>query len=197
MATRPASVQPGLPVRKHERMMSRLIREIKVSRSASLHKPCRGFALIGNVRIPCVLGRSGIVVRKREGDGGTPRGVFELTGGYFRGDRIPRPRSQLRLDLTKIDDGWCDDPASFQYNRATRLPARFRCERMMLEDNVYDVVLVTSYNLYPRRLGAGSAIFVHMQRPDARPTEGCVAFAPQDLLRFLPRLSKNVRIVIG
>jgi L,D-peptidoglycan transpeptidase YkuD (ErfK/YbiS/YcfS/YnhG family) len=197
MATRPASVQPGPPAKKQERLMSRLIQEIRVSRSVSLQKPSKGFAIIGNVRIPCVLGRSGIVVRKREGDGGTPRGVFELTGGYFRGDRLRRPRSRIPLARTKVDDGWCDDPASFRYNRATRLPAPFRCERMMLEDNVYDVVLVTNYNLHPRRIGLGSAIFVHLQRPDLRPTEGCVAFAPQDLMRFLPRLSKKVRIVIG
>jgi L,D-peptidoglycan transpeptidase YkuD (ErfK/YbiS/YcfS/YnhG family) len=176
--------------------MSPLIRKIRVSRSQPGRMPSHGFALAGNLRIPCVLGRSGVAAGKREGDGATPRGEFEILSGYFRADRTVRPLSRIFLRRTRSDDGWCDDPTSFRYNRPARLPARFRCERMALDDGVYDLVLVTGYNMGPRRLGAGSAIFVHLQRPDGRPTEGCVAFAPADLRRLLPRLSKRARILI-
>ncbi|MBV8703079.1 MAG: hypothetical protein JO118_05160, partial [Acetobacteraceae bacterium] len=37
----------------------------------------------------------------------------------------------------------------------------------------------------PVRRDAGSAIFLHVSRPDRAPTEGCVALAPSDLLRLL------------
>lgn len=176
--------------------MSRLIREIRISQSLPALRPSLGFALVGKIRIPCVLGRSGIVTRKREGDGGTPKGAFGFLGGYFRADRLGRPRAPFSLRRTRQSDGWCDDPGSFIYNRPTRLPARVRCERMALEIGVYDIVLVTTYNMNPRILGAGSAIFVHLRQPDGRPTEGCVAFALEDMRRLLPRLSKRVRIVI-
>lgn len=153
-------------------------------------------AIAGNVRIPCILGRSGIVARKREGDGGTPKGDFGFLGGYFRYDRLSRPGAPFCLRRTRQSDGWCDDPRSFTYNRPTRLPAQVRCEQMSLESGVYDIVLVTTYNMNPRTLGAGSAIFVHLRQPDGKPTEGCIAFALEDMRRLLPRLSKRVRIVI-
>jgi L,D-peptidoglycan transpeptidase YkuD (ErfK/YbiS/YcfS/YnhG family) len=33
--------------------------------------------------------------------------------------------------------------------------------------------------------GRGSAIFLHLARPDFSPTEGCIALEQQDLLRVL------------
>ncbi|MDP2356524.1 MAG: L,D-transpeptidase family protein [Beijerinckiaceae bacterium] len=146
--------------------------------------------------MPCVLGRSGIVVKKREGDGGTPYGDFAITGGYFRSDREKRPPTRVPLRKTRISDGWCDDPASFRYNAPVQLPTLIGTERLTLSDNVYDIVLTTDHNQRPRRLGAGSAIFVHFRRPDGGATEGCIAFAPKDLRRLLPRLGKRVRLII-
>jgi L,D-peptidoglycan transpeptidase YkuD (ErfK/YbiS/YcfS/YnhG family) len=134
---------------------------------------------------------------KREGDGATPLGVFRLLGGCYRADRIRRPATNLAIRPIRPDDGWCDDPGSFLYNRPVRLPAPFRCERLALESGVYDIVLFTSYNMTPRRRGAGSAIFLHLRRPDGGPTEGCIAFHAADLRRLLPRLSKDVRIRIA
>ncbi len=134
---------------------------------------------------------------KREGDGATPRGVLGILGGYYRADRIRRPAANFAMKPIRPDDGWCDDPASFLYNRPVRLPARISCERLALDSAVYDIVLVTSYNMLPRRIGAGSAIFLHLRRLDGGPTEGCIAFDAADLRRLLPRLTKDVRIRIA
>lgn len=177
--------------------MNRLIREIRISRSLPGIAKSSGFALVGGLRIPCVLGRGGVVSRKREGDGGTPRGSFRLLAGYFRSDRTRRPRSLVPLRPTRPDDGWCDDPNSFSYNRPIRLPADVRHEQMAMPDSVYDVVLPTSYNVAPRKLGAGSAIFIHLRRPDGKATEGCIAFSADDMRRLLPRLSQGVRVFIS
>jgi L,D-peptidoglycan transpeptidase YkuD (ErfK/YbiS/YcfS/YnhG family) len=43
----------------------------------------------------------------------------------------------------------------------------------------------------------GSAIFMHIARPDFAPTEGCVALRRADLLRLLSRLPRHAEIVIG
>lgn len=182
--------------RAYERLMSRLIQILRISRSLPGLRPTSGVARAGNVTLPCILGRSGIVVRKREGDGGTPYGDFTITGGYFRSDREKRPSARVPLRPTRTNDGWCDDPTSFRYNAPIKLPTRLRCERLSLPHNVYDIVLTTDHNQRPRQLGAGSAIFVHFQRPDGRGTEGCIAFAPKDLRRLLPRLGKRFRLII-
>jgi L,D-peptidoglycan transpeptidase YkuD (ErfK/YbiS/YcfS/YnhG family) len=92
--------------------------------------------------------------------------------------------------------GWCDDPASGRYNRPIRAGAKAGHEQLWREDGVYDVVIPTSHNERPRVLGAGSAIFFHVAGPGYAPTEGCVAISLADLRRLLPRLSRNVRLVI-
>lgn len=176
--------------------MRRLITTVTISRLAPMASSTNGFLLAGPTRIQCVLGRAGAKVLKREGDGATPRGTLRILGGYYRADRMRRPATGFTMEPIRPDDGWCDDPASFLYNRPVRLPARFRCERLSLESNVYDIVLITSYNMVPRRLGAGSAIFLHLRRADGGPTEGCIAFDQRDLRRLLPRLSRHVRVRI-
>ena len=52
------------------------------------------------------------------------------------------------------------------------------------------------YNIAPRRKNLGSAIFLHCARPDYGPTEACVAIAPADMRRLLPRLGGRVTLDI-
>lgn len=176
--------------------MTRLIREVRVFQRLPARASTQGFLIAGSTLMPCSLGRSGIKARKREGDGATPRGAFKILGGYFRHGRTARPITAFAMRATRPDDGWCDDPESFQYNRPARLPARFRCERMFLESRVYDIVLITSYNIHARKRGAGSAIFIHLRRPDGGPTEGCIALDPADMRKLLPRLARSTQIRI-
>ena len=49
----------------------------------------------------CALGRGGIAVRKREGDGVTPAGRFVLETVYYRADRGPRPPGDLPATAIK------------------------------------------------------------------------------------------------
>jgi L,D-peptidoglycan transpeptidase YkuD (ErfK/YbiS/YcfS/YnhG family) len=82
----------------------------------------RGVARFGERTFPCALGRAGLVADKREGDGGTPIGRFAFRRLLYRADRVPH--IETRLPARHIDpaDGWCDDPASPEYNRPIRLP---------------------------------------------------------------------------
>lgn len=173
------------------------LREIRVRATVADRR--KGHLLVGPSVIPCALGACGIVSRKREGDGGSPRGRFRLRGGAYRPDHLPvRPRTALPLRPIHRDDGWCDDRKDRRYNRPLRLPAPgVSAEAMWRGDNLYDVVLDIDYNRAPIRPGRGSAIFMHVARDGYRPTEGCVALARADLVRLLRRLGPRTYLRIG
>jgi L,D-peptidoglycan transpeptidase YkuD (ErfK/YbiS/YcfS/YnhG family) len=155
-----------------------------------------GWISAGAVRVRCAFGRSGRAALKREGDGATPRGRYRLLGLRFRSDRLARPRTLLPVAPLRADDLWCDDPASWRYNRPARPPLTASHERLWRVDGLYDVLIILDHNQRPRVRGAGSAIFVHCARPGHLPTEGCVALAPADMRRLLPRLGRHVAIKI-
>ena len=159
--------------------------------------PHLGLLRIGELRLPCALGRTGLTRFKREGDGATPVGRFELLFGHWRADRGLPPGGLLRLTPIRPDDGWCDDPADGRYNRPVRLPCTASHEEMFRGDPLYDVVIVLDANLRRRSIGRGSAIFFHIARHGFEPTAGCVALRPADLRRLLARLGPRPVMVIG
>jgi L,D-peptidoglycan transpeptidase YkuD (ErfK/YbiS/YcfS/YnhG family) len=69
-------------------------------------------------------------------------------------------------------------------------------DRMWRDDHLYDLVIEISHNTRPRIAGRGSAVFVHVARPDRSATAGCVALAASDLRRLLARLGPKTRIDI-
>jgi L,D-peptidoglycan transpeptidase YkuD (ErfK/YbiS/YcfS/YnhG family) len=157
----------------------------------------RGWLTAGPFRLPCALGPSGVVRRKREGDGGTPAGEFALLWAYCRPDR-QRPRAGgVPVRLMRKDQGWCEAPESPCYNRPVRLPAASATDRMWRQDPLYDVAIVLDYNVTRRKKGAGSAIFLHHARPGLTPTAGCVAIRAEDMRKLLPRLSSEATMRIG
>ena len=139
--------------------------------------------LIAGREAPCALGPTGVVeaAAKREGDGATPLGAWSMRRALYRPDRGARPVTPLPLATIAEDDGWCDDPANEAYNRPVRLPYPASAEAMHREDGLYDLVVVLGYNDEPPVAGRGSAIFLHVARPDYGPTQGCVALARPDL----------------
>ncbi len=155
-----------------------MVRALSAVRSA-------GNVTIGNLRLRCALGRAGRRVRKREGDGATPVGVFALREVLYRADRIPRPRTGLPLRPLRRDDGWCDCPSDRNYNRPVRHPYPASAERLWRPDGLYDLVVVLGYNDRPRTKGRGSAVFLHVAGDGLAPTAGCIAMARSDLLKLL------------
>ena len=156
----------------------------------------RGHLVAGQVGLVCALGRAGVTRAKREGDKATPAATMRLLWGYFRPDRKARPFCRVPLRAARRDLGWCDDAGSPRYNRPTRLPLVESHETMWRGDLLYDVVFVLDFNMAPRRAGRGSAIFLHCAKPGLRPTLGCVALAPADMRRLLPRLGRGVRVTV-
>jgi L,D-peptidoglycan transpeptidase YkuD (ErfK/YbiS/YcfS/YnhG family) len=145
----------------------------------------------------CSLGKSGVRVDKEEGDGATPVGVLPLRRILYRADRLPPPRCALPIEPIASDDGWCDDPTHRDYNRLVRLPHDARHEEFWRRDAVYDVIGVLGWNDTPVVKGRGSAIFLHVARPDYAPTEGCVALGLPDLIRLLAEGLTALRVLAG
>jgi L,D-peptidoglycan transpeptidase YkuD (ErfK/YbiS/YcfS/YnhG family) len=155
----------------------------------------RGVLKVGNLTFPCAVGRSGCRARKCEGDGATPAGRWHLLKVLYRTDRVRRPRTALPVSPLRENDGWCDAPGDRNYNRHVRHPYAASAERLWRQDMLYDVVVVLDYNGRPRARGRGSAIFMHVAKPDYTPTEGCVALARPHLLRVLQNAGPGVSLV--
>ena len=129
-----------------------------------------------------------------EGDGITPLGVFDLREVFYRADRILKPRLALALRAIEKDDGWCDAPDDPNYNRLVKLPYPASAETLWREDHLYDLVAVMGFNDDPVVAGRGSAIFLHLARPDYLPTAGCVALAHADLVAALEQFRPGDKI---
>jgi len=145
----------------------------------------------------CALGQGGVRVDKVEGDGATPAGLLPLRRILYRADRVPPPRCPMPIEPICQTDGWCDDPLDREYNRFVHLPYDGRHEELWRLDEVYDVVAVLGWNDRPVVKGRGSAIFLHVARPDYAPTAGCVALGPPDLSRVLAEGLTVLRVLAG
>ena len=150
----------------------------------------------GGSALRCAVGRAGIATDKREGDGATPAGAFALREVLYRPDRAAPPLTSLTLRPLDPADGWCDAPGDVNYNQKVRLPYRASAETLWRADGVYDLIVVLGYNDAPVIGGRGSAIFLHVARPDFAPTEGCVALGRGDLLRVLKEADATSRIIV-
>lgn len=147
-------------------------------------------------RIPCAIGRGGIVADKREGDGGTPHARLRVMGLLYRPDRMAAPTPWA--EPIRPGDLWSDDVTQPMYNHLVRAPYGHSHESMRRADPLYDAVIVTDWNWPDAEPGRGSAIFLHIWRRPRYPTEGCVAFSRPDFQWLLPRLSPGTDIrVVG
>ena len=141
------------------------------------------------------LGRGGVRRDKQEGDGATPAGLLPLRRVLYRADRVPAPECAVAVEPIAPNDGWCDDVSQADYNRMIRLPHDGHYEELWRADGVYDLIGVLGWNDAPVQRGRGSAIFLHVARPDYVPTEGCIALAMRDLRHVLAAGLSEVLVI--
>ncbi len=153
----------------------------------------RGRLTGAGVDIPCALGRSGTIAAKdkAEGDGCTPIGTYPFRQIFYRADKVAKPQSVLPCRAITKTDGWCDAADHAAYNQLVNLPFDASHEVLWREDDIYDIILVIGHNDDPVEVGKGSAIFIHVAREGCTPTEGCVAFEQNDLLRLLATIRSD------
>jgi L,D-peptidoglycan transpeptidase YkuD (ErfK/YbiS/YcfS/YnhG family) len=149
-------------------------------------------------KVRAALGKGGVTAAsaKREGDGKSPLGIWPIRYVYYRLDRLAKPETALPVIALSPDDGWCDDPASPDYNRHVKLPFAGSHEKLWRDDHVYDLIVVLGHNDDPIVPGAGSAIFMHLARDGYPGTEGCVALAQDELLDFLKQAEPGSAVEI-
>ena len=144
------------------------------------------------------LGRASLALRLGPGRrrGGEARGRRRHPGGALSlppaalPARSPGPApTGLALLPLAPSDGWCDEPGDPLYNRPVTLPYKARHEVLWRRDDIYDLIVVLGHNDDPVRPGAGSAVFLHVARPDFSPTAGCIVLAKHDLLALLAEAS--------
>src|SRR4051812_37610842 len=176
-------------------MRSRPLSLVRIRAAAG--NPRRGWLIAGVQTIPVALGRGGIRADKREGDGATPRGTFHPLRIWWRADRHVRPRALLPVRVIGPQDAWCEDPGDRHYNQPVQLAPGRTGDRLMRDDRLYDFIIEIDHNTNPRIPGRGSAVFLHLARPDFSPTAGCVSMTRHAMLRLLPRLGPRTKIVIG
>ncbi len=162
-------------------------------------------AIVAGMEYRCAVGKSGIASDKREGDGKTPMGTFPLREVLVRPDKIDQlflPKifeDSLPMYEIKPYDGWCDEPLNPYYNRHVDLRSfdiAISHENLYRDDDLYDLIIVVGYNDSPVVPQKGSAIFIHVARPEYSGTAGCVAFSHDDLLDIVSKLSVDSKLIV-
>ena len=73
-------------------------------------------------------------------------------------------------------------------------------EKLWRDDDVYDLLAVLDYNMNPIVAGKGSAIFIHLARPDNNGgftnTEGCLALRKEDFYHLVATATTTSRLQI-
>ena len=142
------------------------------------------------------IGRNGLAPlgKKREGDGRTPSGMFELKRAFGY-----EPNIETGLEYSQVteNDFWIDDVESAQYNQWVKGPTQANSfERLRRDDDLYKYAIVIEYNTDSIVAGMGSAIFLHIWRGTDKPTAGCVALAEENVLKLLKWLDSSKKPVI-
>ena len=154
------------------------------------------FLYFDKYKIKCAVGKRGITVNKREGDDKTPAGLFKFKSIFYRKDRIPIIRINLRKFIIKKNMGWCDDIDSKFYNKLIKFPFNFGAEKLWLKENIYDVIIIISHNIKPVVSGKGSAIFLHISRKNYLSTRGCIAISKRDMHFLISKIDANTKLTI-
>ena len=155
-----------------------------------------GFLINQNQKFRCSIGYNGLSKNKSEGDGCTPIGIFKIIKILYRPDKIGNFKFKLKSEAIKENDGWCDDINSELYNQKISFPFLQSAEHLYRDDDLYDLICIIDYNLYPIIKGKGSAIFLHVAKKDYSPTHGCIAIKKEELLKICHKLQTNSIIMI-
>ena len=131
-------------------------------------------------------------VKKREGDGKAPAGIFGIGGAYGYAEDIPRHK-YLKYHQVTEQDMWVEDSDSPHYNKHLQLKGRGpqndweRKQQMRLNDHAHSLKLFIEHNPSPNAIpNAGSAIFFHIWRDQGKkPTVGCTTMAEKDLQKLI------------
>jgi L,D-peptidoglycan transpeptidase YkuD (ErfK/YbiS/YcfS/YnhG family) len=136
---------------------------------------------------------------KREGDGKSPAGVFEIGTAYGYDPArkgVALPYVQATPELRCVDD-----PASRHYNRivstANTAVDWKSAEYMRREDALYEIAIVVEHNTRRTEPGAGSCIFIHVWRGPQSGMTGCTAMPLSILETIADWLKPDAAVLVA
>ena len=145
-----------------------------------------------------LCGHGGITKEKREGDGKTPAGVFGISMAF---GILEDPGSVLPYHQLQDRDYWVDDPDSIYYNQLVNIQetgqAWTSAEHMAAVSPEYNYGLALDYNkeCVP---GAGSAIFIHCEKPEKdNGSQGCIRIPEEQMKLLIQSVDETCQVVIG
>lgn len=138
---------------------------------------------------------------KREGDGKSPAGIFILSSSF--GFASKEEAKWLKLPYTPVTESTecVDDVKSNHYNR---IVDKFQVgdydwkssEKMLAVGEQYRWGIFVDHNTYPRTLGDGSCIFLHIWANSTTGTSGCTAMESKNMDTLLKWLDATKRPVL-
>ena len=151
-----------------------------------------------NIETNVYIGENGWTSGKKEGDGKTPLGEFEL--GIFLGMHSKEEvQKQTNLEYNKIDENmyWVDDINSKYYNQLvdiTKVQKDWNSAEHLIDYPIqYEYLIDIKTN--PKNIpGKGSAVFLHCTND--KPTKGCIAVKKEVMERIIKCIDGNTKIII-
>ena len=149
-----------------------------------------------NIETTAYIGKNGVTNEKREGDGKTPLGEFEL--GVMLGTHlnIKNANGITYKTLTK-DMYWVDDSKSKYYNQLVNISEvkkDWNSAEHLIDYPIqyeYLIEIKTNPNNVPNK---GSAIFLHCTNNKA--TEGCIAVNKETMKKLVENINQQTKIEI-
>ncbi|MGB5701220.1 MAG: L,D-transpeptidase family protein, partial [Polyangiales bacterium] len=142
-------------------------------------------------------GRPGPI--KREGDGRSPAGVFDVGPAYGyapKHEEISLPYFQAAPSLRCVDD-----PRSKHYNQIVSTedtaPDWRSAERMLRDDALYVLAVVVEHNTEATKGGAGSCIFIHLWEGPNQGMSGCTAMSMSALEELVSWLRPGASTLVA
>ena len=93
--------------------------------------------------------------------------------------------------------GWCDEPKSKSYNKLVKFPLSCSAEKLYKRNSIYDIIIITNYNVRPTIKNKGSAIFLHIAKKNYTPTKGCIAVSKKNLKLLLKFIDKKTKLIVN
>lgn len=149
-----------------------------------------------NIETKAYIGKNGVTRKKKEGDGKTPIGEFEL--GVILGiyDKEVNVNEIDYMQITN-DMYWIDDPMSKYYNQLVKISEVIRdwnsAEHLIDYPTQYEYLIEIKAN--PNNIQeSGSAIFLHCANNE--PTSGCIAVDREIIKTIINNINKQTKIKI-
>ena len=149
-----------------------------------------------DIETTAYIGKNGVTSEKKEGDGKTPIGEFELGIMLGRHLREKNTNGLKYIQITK-DMYWVDDPKSKYYNQLvdiSKVERDWNSAENLIDYPIqyeYLIEIKTNPNNIP---GKGSAIFLHCTNNE--PTAGCIAVDRKIMKKIVENIDEYTKIEI-